>query len=351
MDKIKIGIVGLGGIANQHINELLNCQDAVITAICDVSEKAIEEKNKILNLPPNKCYTDYNKLIADEDVDAIEICTINSLHAPVAIASLKAGKPVNLEKPIAMNYDEALAILDAAKNCKKSSMTCFSYRFKPAVRFAKHLIDEGNLGKIVGLNVSYLKDSGLWDGRELEWRFIKKYASSGVIGDLGVHLIDLAELLAGKIAGLFAIKETVVTQRKKQDNGEFSAVETEDMCGFVARFENGANATFHITRAAAGYKNTIRYDVYGTRGAISFDLDNPDKLNICMGEGDVKDMHFKCVDVPKEFYMTQERCFVNSQKGEIDFIFPSLENGAESQKIVDALLKSAEEKRWIDIER
>jgi hypothetical protein len=69
-------------------------------------------------------------------------------------------------------------------------------------------------------DVSYLKDSGLWDGRELEWRFVKKYASSGVIGDLGVHLIDLAELLAGKITGLFAIKETVVTQRKNQKNGK-----------------------------------------------------------------------------------------------------------------------------------
>ena len=199
MKKIQIGIVGLGGISGKHIRELLACPEAEIVAICDVDPAKIAEKNALLRLPPERCYTDYRDLVKDPEVMAVEVCTPNHLHAEIAISALLAGKPVNVEKPLALSYEEAKRILDAQKEAGLVGMTCFSYRFQPAVRYAKHLVDTGELGEIIGLNVAYLKDSALWEGRELEWRFVKAYAGSGVIGDLGVHLIDLAQLLAGNI--------------------------------------------------------------------------------------------------------------------------------------------------------
>jgi len=348
-DKIRIGIIGVGGISHKHITELLECPHAEITAICDINPNAIAQKNEKLHLPAHKCYADYHDLIRDPDVDAVEVCTPNYLHAEMAIAVLRAGKHVNLEKPIAMNYAEAQKILQAEKESPAFGMTCFSYRFRPAVRYAKHLLDQGLIGEIVGLNVAYLKDSAFWEGRRLEWRFVKEYAASGVIGDLGVHLIDLAQLLAGEITELCSSYKTVVKERKKLDSEEIGKVETDDQCSFVAHFACGAEGTFHITRCAYGHANTIRYDVFGTRGAFAINLNDSTTLGICAGEGAPQSLRMQTVEVPKEFYRGQEETFVDAIRGIRDPLFPSLELGAQGQKVVDALLLSAEERRWITL--
>lgn len=349
MEKIRIGIIGVGGIATKHIKELLCCEDAQIVAICDIDPKAIEKKNETLNLPAEKCYADYRDLIADPEVDAVEICTPNYLHAEMAIAAFEAGKPVNLEKPIAMSYEQSLEIVKAERKSGTFGMTCFSYRFMPAVRYAKSVVESGVIGDIVGLNVAYLKNSAFWEGRRLEWRFVKEYAASGVIGDLGVHLIDLAQMLAGNITEICATQATVVKERQRLDSDEFAPVETDDQCSFIAKFANGADGAFHITRCAIGHANTIKYDVYGTKGSITFDLNNPKVLGVCYGEGDPKELRTKTVDVPKEFYLDQERAFVDALKGKKDRLFPTIENGSQSQLVVDAILKSATERRWIEV--
>ncbi|MBQ8351622.1 MAG: Gfo/Idh/MocA family oxidoreductase [Clostridia bacterium] len=349
MKKINIGIIGLGGIANKHIAELLTCEDAQIVAICDISPAAIEEKNKKLHLPPEKCYRDYKQLLDDPEVEAVEICTPNYLHAEMAIEAFRHGKHVNLEKPIAMNRAQAETIVQAKNESGKQAMTCFSYRFFPAVRYAKHLVDSGTLGEIIGVNASYLKCSALWEGRPLEWRFVKEYAGSGVIGDLGVHLIDLAQLLAGNITELCAQRAVVVKERKRLDSDEIGPVETDDQCDFIARFACGAHGAFHITRCAMGHGNTISYEVYGTKGAISFDLNNPKIIHICIGEGDPKTRKFETVDVPSDFFLDQERAFVDSLLGKADPLFPTIEHGEQGQRVVDAIIASAESGRWVTV--
>lgn len=351
MKKVRIGIIGVGGIAmNRHIRELLDCEDAQIVAICDVKPRALARARETVGLSDEKCYTDYRELIADEDVEAVEICTPNHLHAEMAIAVLKAGKPVNVEKPVALNYEQAVRMLQAERESESFAMTCFTYRYMPAVRYAKYLVDSGTIGEIVGLNVAYLKNSAFWEGRRLEWRFVKEYAGSGVIGDLGIHLIDLAQLLAGNITRLCATKEIVVKERRQLDCEEIGKVETEDSCSFLAQFEGGASGTFHITRCAIGHANTIRYDVYGTKGSISFDLNNPKLLNICTGEGNPKDYVNRTEEVPTEFFLTQEQAFVDAVQGKRDALFPTLEKGVQGQKIVDSILRSAEENRWVTLE-
>ena len=350
MRKVRIGIIGFGEIARgRHVTELLDCPDAEIVAVCDISDKALEKAKEKLGISDEKCYKDYRDLIVDPDVDAVEVCTPNYMHAEIAIAALNAGKPVNLEKPVAMNYEQALKIVEAERNSTAFGMTCFTYRFFPAVRYAKHLVDNGIVGDIIGLNVAYLKNSAFWEGRRLEWRFVKDLAGSGVVGDLAVHLIDLAQLLAGDIVKLCATCDINIKERTTLDGTSVKPVETEDSCSFLARFESGAEGSFHITRSAMGHKNTIRYDVYGTKGSISFDLNDPTVLAICTGEGDPKDYKTVTEKVPEEFYITQERAFVNAIKGEKCEHYPSVERGAQGQKVVDAILRSAEEERWITV--
>ena len=345
MKKVRIGIIGTGGISNKHIDELLKCEEAEIVALCDIDPAALARAREKAGVAEEKCYTDYRTLIADPCVDAVEICTPNYLHAEMARAVLAAGKPLNLEKPISMNYEEALTVCEAERASSTFGMTCFSYRFMPAVRYAKHLVESGLIGNIVGLNVAYLKDSALRKGRPFEWRFDKEKAGSGVIGDLGVHLIDLAQLLAGDITALAATRQIVVKERPTLDGKGIGQVGTEDSCSFLARFASGAEGCFHITRCAMGNINTIRYDVYGECGAVVFDLNNPTVLTVCSMDENSKSKT-ETLTVPEEFYLMQEQAFVNAILGKKDALFPTIAHGAESQKVVDAILRSAENGTW-----
>ena len=150
MKTVRIGIIGTGGIANgRHINELLKCENTKIVALCDINPEVLKRSAEKAGVSNEKCYTDYRELIADSEVDAVEVCTPNYLHAEMAKAVLAAGKPLNLEKPIAMSYEEAMSITEAEKNSTAFGMPCFSYRFMAAARYAKHLVNQGFLGNIV----------------------------------------------------------------------------------------------------------------------------------------------------------------------------------------------------------
>ncbi len=348
---VKIGIVGVGNVARgRHIPELLKCADAEIVAICDVDPISMAKAREMVSLPDEKCYTDYKDLIADPDVDAVEICTPNYLHAEMAISALEAGKPVNLEKPIALNYEEACRIAEAERNSAAFGMTCFTYRYMPAVRYAKKLVDDGILGQIIGLNVAYLQSGALWEGRRLEWRFDKSKAGSGVASDLGSHLIDMAQLLAGPISELCATAKTVIKERMTLDGSFVQPVLVDDCCSFLTRSQDGAESSFHITKCAVGHGNTIKYDLFGSKGSISFNLNDPSVLTYTVTRGDVKtSAKTETVKVPAEYYLTQEQGFINAVKGNRPAMFPTLSDGAAVQRVIDAVLLSAEKRCWVTV--
>lgn len=350
MNDVRIGIIGVGGIANNtHIPQIQNSNGGVITAICDINSNALKTTGDKLNIDEKYRFTDYQELIHCNEVDAVEICTPNHLHVPMAIAVVEAGKPVNVEKPLSTNYDEAKKLADILIKYKTPNMMSFSYRFFPAVRYAKWIIDKNLIGKIVSVNVEYLKSSAFWEGRRLDWRFIKEYAGTGVLGDLGVHLIDMSNFLLGDINEVCADTGIVVKQRKRLDSEELGNVETDDYCNFLAKIGNGIAGSFVITRCAIGNANTIKYDIFGTEGVISFDLNNPDVLGVCIGEVDKKSDGMHTVKVPNEFKITQEQMFINMVKGKECEFLPTIEDGLKCQKILDSLLLSSVEKRWINL--
>ena len=345
----RIGIIGLGGIATKHIKELLAVKNCAITAICDIDGNTLKRRQAELSIPKEHCFTDYRDLIACDAVDAVEICTPNYLHVEMALAAIRAGKPVNIEKPLSTDLPTAEPLRTALQERNAETMMCFSYRFMPAVRYAKWIIDQGLLGEIVSVDVAYLKSSGLWEGRRLEWRFEKAKAGTGVLGDLGVHLIDMAELLVGKITEVSAMTKIVVKERKRLDSEELAPVETDDYCSFLAKTETGALESFIITRCAIGNQNTIKFDIYGTQGVVSFNLNDPNVLNVCVGEVDRMSESLHTVKVPAKFSITQEQAFVDMLEGKNCAYFPTVADGLRSQQILDRLLLSAKEHRWVTI--
>ena len=168
---LKIGIIGLGGIAKKHISEILKVKDAKICAICDIDEAKLQSVGDRLEVPQKYRFTDYRALIACSEVEAVEICTPNYLHIPMAMEVVKAGKALEVEKPLSVDYRGVDELVQAIEEKGIVNMTCFSYRFMPAVRYAKHLIEEGFVGRIINIYASYLKSSAYMPGRRLDWRF------------------------------------------------------------------------------------------------------------------------------------------------------------------------------------
>ena len=351
MEKIKVGIIGMGNITkNAHIPQLKDCEDAVITAICDIDPEALKKHGDALGIDEKYRFTDYNDLINCSEVDAVEVCTPNYLHSEMAIAAIKAGKPVNIEKPLALNLEQANAVSDALKANPVPSMMCFSYRFFPAVRYAKWILEQNLIGDVVSVDVAYLKSSALWEGRRLEWRFQKELAGTGVLGDLACHLIDMTHFLLGDIKSVSAKTRVVIKERKKLDSEEVANVTTDDYCSFIALLENDVNATFSITRCAVGNENTIKYDIFGTNGAISFNLNDPKVLDVCIGPVDMKSNALHTVKVPPEFNTTQERAFIDTIKGETQDFYPSVSAGVKCQAVLDSILESDKQNSWVNID-
>jgi len=338
---LKIGIIGLGGISKKHIKEILESPKAKICAICDIDETKLKSVGDHLEIPEENRFTDYRELIACSEVEAVEICTPNYLHIPMAMDVVAAGKALEVEKPLSVDYAGVDELLRAIDDAGVVNMTCFSYRFMPAVRYAKHLIEAGKLGKIINVDVAYLKSSGFWAGRRLDWRFVKEYAGCGVIGDLGVHLIDMTRYLVGDFKSVYASTEIVVKQRQKLDSDEYAAVETDDLASFMAKLEGNVHANFLISRCAIGNDNTIKFEIYGTEGVLRFNLNNPNELTVCIGDVDRETDSLHTVKVPKKYNIGQEETFIQAALGEIPEDFPVVREGAACQKIVDALIESA----------
>ena len=349
-NNVRIGIIGIGGIARgAHLSGLKAAQNCEVTAICDIDEKKLAEVGDELGIPAERRFTDYHDLIECDLVDAVEVCTPNYLHTEMASAALLADKPVNCEKPMGLSAEDAMKVKYAEDESKAFGMMCFSYRFKSAVRYAKYLIDKGYIGNIISVNVEYLKSSALWEGRRLEWRFRKELAGSGVLGDLGVHLIDMANILVGKVKAVSCVTKTVVKERPLLDSDEMGEVTTDDICNFLAELEGDIPATFSITRCAYGHSNTIKYDIFGDKGVISFDLNNPEVLGVCIGEADINGDGMHTVKVPAKFRASQEQTFVDACLGRFDKYFPTISDGIESQKILDALILSSETGKRVEL--
>jgi predicted dehydrogenase len=194
-----------------------------------------------------------------------------------------------------------------------------------------------------------MKDSAFWKNRPMEWRFEKEKAGTGVLGDLGVHLIDMTRLLVGDFDMLTGHTEIIVKERPWPDGSGIGQVGTDDFCTFIASMKNGATANFTISRCAIGEKNSIRFDVFGTKGVISFDLNNPDVMGICTIDDDPKLAKMNQVEVPKEYHVLQEQSFVDAILGNKVDYFPDIYEAIECQKILDAVQESSESKTWVKV--
>lgn len=238
--------------------------------------------------------TDWRALIARDDVDLVDICSPGDSHAEIAIAALDAGKHVLCEKPLANTVEEAEAMVAAAERAAargQLAMVGFNYRRLPAAAFARQLVAEGRIGTLRHVRVTYLQDWLTDPESPLTWRLQRERAGSGALGDLGAHIVDLAQYLTGEsVVGVSALTETFVPQRPlptgassglgaSGGSAEHGAVTVDDAAVFVGRTSSGALASFEATRYAAGRKNALSLELNGSKGSLSFDLERLNELS------------------------------------------------------------------------
>ena len=236
---------------------------------------------------------DWQAVIRSPEIGLVDVVTPNYMHAPVAIAAVEAGKPCSCEKPLAGTLDDARKMMEAAKKANVPTFVWFNYRRCPAVALAHQLVRDGKIGEIRHVRATYLQD---WadESVPLLWRFEKEPAGSGAHGDLNAHIIDMTRFVTGaeitEIAG--AIAETFITKRKKLTGTggetlgagkaaeEMGDVTVDDAVLFLARFSNGAVASFEAARQATGNQNRNTFEINGTKGALKFDFERMNELKI-----------------------------------------------------------------------
>ncbi|HEY7396990.1 MAG TPA: Gfo/Idh/MocA family oxidoreductase [Gaiellaceae bacterium] len=228
--------------------------------------------------------TDWRDLVADERIGLFDNGGPNSLHAEPTIAAAEAGKHVVCEKPLGRDADESYEIWQRVAATGVKHLCAFNYRFVPAVRFARELIDAGELGEVRHFRGRYLQD---WaDDASLDtWRFHPDEAGSGALGDLGTHIIDLARFLNGEIASVGGFLKTFLPGRKVDD-----ALEA------TVEFENGSVGTIESTRLALGRRNALQWEINGSKASLAFDMQQMNDLQVFRADGD-RARGFKTVPV------------------------------------------------------
>jgi predicted dehydrogenase len=358
MTTVGVAIIGTGQIAlANHLPGLKLLPNAKLVALCDSDENTLGRASDQTGI--RATFTDYNKLLEHDEVDAVVIATPNITHPPIAIAAAKAGKHVMSEKPLALNLADTLTMVRAAEDANVRHMTAFTYRFVPAMRYMKHLVDSGAIGTPYHFRAQRFQD---WGDRNLGWRQVKKLAGTGEMGDMLSHRIDYGHLLLGPIQRLVADLKTFIPTRggKPSDVDDWVAMLTD----FAAKDVTGVlESTKLASGRGEGHRGQDTVEVNGSEGTIVYSTQKPIELQI--GKRGDADLHR--VDVPREFlvYPKSPRkpgegdplvTFRYDQTAEfIDAIVssrpasPSFKDGARAQAVMEAALQSAEQRRWIDV--
>jgi predicted dehydrogenase len=284
-EQMRIGMVGYGGIGRAHSlgyreipllypgRKPIPVLQRVATSRPETAQSAKEEAGFA------EASSDLAALTAATSVDVVDITTPNHLHREAAEAAISAGKAVYCEKPLAHTVEDARAIAAAVEGGSAPFGMVFQYRFIPAIMKAKELVDTGRLGRVFTYRAEYLHSGYQDPNRPLSWRMKKEEGGSGALGDLGSHVIDLVRYLVGEFASVQGHLETFISERPlskgAQDKGP---VTVDDVAWFQARMANGAVGTVEASRFATGTLDDLRIWIYAEKGAVKFDLMDPNFL-------------------------------------------------------------------------
>lgn len=284
--EVGIGMLGYAFMGKAHSNAFKKLPYMMyppvaipkMIAVAGRNEAAVKEA--ALRYGYEGYYTDWREMLKNDRIQLFDNGGPNDAHAEPCIEAAKLSKHILCEKPLARTAKEAAAMLEAVTKAGVKHAVAFNYRFVPAIRQAKELIDSGKLGQIYHFRAVYLQE---WImphyGTPHIWRLDKSVAGSGALGDLGAHIIDLGRFLVGEFRNVSALTRTFIPERPGGD-GKMKKVDVDDAFVSAIEFENGAIGTVEATRFAGGHKNSNCFEVNGEKGSIRFNLERMNELEV-----------------------------------------------------------------------
>lgn len=361
--------------AYRQVNHFFNADAYIVPSVlCGRDEASVsyaKDKFGFLNYE-----TDWKAMMKRDDIDFVDITAPSNAHMEMVLAAVESKKDVFCEKPLAMTADEAKIMWKAAESAGIVHQVGFNYRFVPAIRLAKRLIDEGKLGTIYHFRGLYLQDWIVDPDFPLVWRLDKNVAGSGSHGDINAHIIDLSRYLVGDLKKVMGMQKTFIKKRpivesmsglsaSGSNSGKMGNVTVDDTSIFMSEFKNGALGTFEATRFAAGNRNGMSFEINGSKGSIKFNFQQMNELQYYNVDDPSYQQGFKTISVteaehdyvgawwPPGHIIGYEHTFVHEIYDFVQSIcnnkkaYPDFEDGYMCCKVLDAIDSSIQEGQWI----
>ncbi len=370
---IGVALIGQRFMGRAHANAYLKVVPffdpplkPVLRVVCGRDEESLPDFARRFGFA--EWTTDWGEAVVHGGVELVDICAPNDLHAEIAIRAAEVGKAVFCEKPLARDLAEARAMLEAVERAGVPHMVCFNYRFFPAVRLARKLIREGALGEVRQFRAIYLQDWLVDPSFPRTWRLVRARAGSGALGDTAVHIVDLARFVVGEIAEVVGNLATFVRERPLPDGSGMGKVDVDDAAAFLARFEDGVIGVFETTRMATGRKNFMHLEVNGSRGSLFWNAEEPNVLWLHSLDDPAAARGFRRIVVtepehpyaghwwPPGHVLGYEHSFVHAVYELLIALAegrtpePNFQDGVRAQAVLEAVLLSAAERRWVAVD-
>lgn len=369
---IPIGVLGSGEIAATHSHAYKDLSILLrrfsitpsLVDVCDVIKTKAQSARTRFGY--RRALTDWRDVVRDPEIEVVDNCLPNRFHCEPSIEAAEAGKNVICEKPLALNFREALRMYEAVKKTGVHHCTAFNYRWFPAVRLASRLILGGDIGRPLHVRVQFLQDYSLDRERPLLWWFRSRESGSGAIGDLGSHAIDLARFVVGEVKRTCAVAKTFIKERPlEEEPNKKGRVDVDDACVALLEFKNGAIGTLESSRVYAG-GSVLSLQVDCTNGTVAFNSDRCTVLRVYSGNETPEKQGFRAIKASGAMHLGEEEAqlgYVESSGdtyrielgmflksiAEDELFTPSFHDGAVNCAIIDAILESAKTEKWVNV--
>jgi predicted dehydrogenase len=377
MKKPQVGIIGTGFIGPVHL-EALRRIGANITALCDLPDRVRAAADRF-GIP--EAFGDYREMVRSPSVDVVHITSPNRFHCEMSLAALRAGKHVICEKPLAMNTRETARIVKLARGSGKVFAVNYNVRFYPAVLALRRMVARGELGEIIHVNGSYMQD-WLFKDTDYNWRLLPQEGGKlRAVADIGTHWMDTVSFILGaKISAVFADLQTWHKQRRRplgevQTFAKADAkvryatykVATEDFASVLLQFANGARGNLGVSQVAAGRKNCIRIEIYGSKKSAWWCSEDPELLHCgnrdganetavratpAFGDGAAGFMDYPPGHVegfPDTFKMLFRNIYAAIAGGQGDRLFATAADGHQEVAVCEAIMQSNKAQQWMKV--
>jgi len=355
----RVGVIGTSWWADlEHLPGMRARRDVEVVALCGRNPERLAAMAAKFRVP--NTFTDWREMIAKGGLDVLVVATPNSLHHPQVLAALDAGLHVICEKPLAMNVALARDMAARAEAAGRKTLTFFTHRAVAAAAYVKRLVGEGFIGQPLHLSATYFSASHLRPGKALSWRMQRAESGTGVLGDIGSHLIDLVRWWVGDFSRVAGQWQTVTRERSG------GVADADEDCSFLAQLACGAQGVFQASKLVAGRGNYQRVELHGSKGSLTYEADpgydatwegrvyagrpDPPGLETLALPRDLTaglDAPDNQADRNEAYRRLTDPFFAAIRTGGL--VSPDFRDGAAVQAVLDAIAESAERNRWVDV--